>query len=737
VGFFLSVLSLAFSFNVALDSTDASASCVTTAQSITTAQTAPVTLNETVTATATDGQTVTSTPVIVQDTCGGDDVSYQVALPTAVNFGGTTYNAIYATTNSTIIFGQQDNTYHTWPSSPSISVNAYDWVVLNPANQPQYPAGWKAEDEHLIISSSQAGFQVDLAVRPYGVNAAGTPLSTIVVTAAINPDNTLSITYLSDVQAGLQTRTGVVMPDGTHLTLEQAGMTRVYVAPVVTPESIATPSPTPTPEQTPTPTPTPTVEPTPTPIPLPTPSPSPTNSPDPTPSPSPTPEPTQSPTPTPSPTTEPLPSPTPSPTSPAPTPTPSEPVVTPTPTPSPEPSNSSPSPEPSPTPSVEPSPIPTSTPEPAPVPTPTPVPAPEPAPQPAPVPQPVPELLPSRPEPPIAPPTEPTAPTEPTPQPLPQPEPAPEPAPEPPVVDNNPTPEQPPAEEPPAPVEPPLEPVEPPPAVEEPPVAIPDPEGSIGEPPTPVEEAPAPPTEEPPAVEEPAPIDPPAEEPVAPELPPEIPAEPPLVEPEPSNPSPEPLEPPVVTAETWEPPVEPEEYLSSEEIQAYEEIGIVPNSVDQLPTDKPKLPDASELVPRVQQDVKGVENGGIEFFGTKDQPQVIGEDGELTPPPPPPNSGLPIDPEAITTEETFLGQVGGVTFNSPDVAVVVELVEVSVPDLIDAIPSAGEAIQAINTAYVALANVGNDMSPVTRKKAKKVLVGTIIASPLFRRKFGE
>jgi len=39
VGFFLSVLSLAFSFNVALDSTDASASCVTTAQSIATAQT--------------------------------------------------------------------------------------------------------------------------------------------------------------------------------------------------------------------------------------------------------------------------------------------------------------------------------------------------------------------------------------------------------------------------------------------------------------------------------------------------------------------------------------------------------------------------------------------------------------------------------------------------------------------------------------------------------------------------
>jgi hypothetical protein len=43
----------------------------------------------------------------------------------------------------------------------------------------------------------------------------------------------------------------------------------------------------------------------------------------------------------------------------------------------------------------------------------------------------------------------------------------------------------------------------------------------------------------------------------------------------------------------------------------------------------------------------------------------------------------------------------------------------------------------VNTAYVALANIGNDMSPVTRKKAKKILVATIVAVPLFRRKFGE
>ena len=85
-----------------------------------------MTLNETTTATAADGSTVTSTPVLVQDTCGGDDVSYQVALPTAINFAGQEYTAVYATTNSTIVFGRQDNNYSDYPSTTSISVNAYD-----------------------------------------------------------------------------------------------------------------------------------------------------------------------------------------------------------------------------------------------------------------------------------------------------------------------------------------------------------------------------------------------------------------------------------------------------------------------------------------------------------------------------------------------------------------------------------------------------------------------------------
>jgi hypothetical protein len=161
--------------------------------------------------------------------------------------------------------------------------------------------------------------------------------------------------------------------------------------------------------------------------------------------------------------------------------------------------------------------------------------------------------------------------------------------------------------------------------------------------------------------------------------------------------------------------------------------GLEPNSPDQLPDSIPKEAPAELLVPHIQEDKAGVENGGIEFFGTKTQPQVVGEDGKLTPPPPPPGSGLPIDPEAVTIAETFIGQPGGMTFNAPDVAVPVELVPVEVPAALDVIPGVGAAAQAVNEAYVALANIGNDMSPVTRKKAKKILVITVVVAAIRRR----
>jgi hypothetical protein len=187
------------------------------------------------------------------------------------------------------------------------------------------------------------------------------------------------------------------------------------------------------------------------------------------------------------------------------------------------------------------------------------------------------------------------------------------------------------------------------------------------------------------------------------------------------------------TAETWKPAVAPEEYLTKAEIKSYEAIGLVPNNPTQLPTDIPKPAPAEALVPHEQVDVKGVENGGIQFFGTQDAPQVVGEDGKLTPPAPAPGSGDPIPPDAITTTDTFIGQPGGTTFNAPDIAVPVVLVPVELPAALDVLPGVGAAAQAVNQAYVALANIGNDMSPVTRKKAKKILIITVAVAAIRRR----
>ena len=162
--------------------------------------------------------------------------------------------------------------------------------------------------------------------------------------------------------------------------------------------------------------------------------------------------------------------------------------------------------------------------------------------------------------------------------------------------------------------------------------------------------------------------------------------------------------------------------------KAIADVGVKPNGTAQLPDDKPKLPESNLLTPRVQQDKAGVENGGIALFGTKTQPQVVGEDGVLTPPPPAPGSGDPIPPDAITIPETFIGQPGGMTFNAPDIAIPIPHIDINID-----LPGVGEAAQAVADAYVAIANIGNDMSPITRKKAKKILVATIFAGAVMRR----
>jgi hypothetical protein len=207
-------LSVASSFALLplIVATPAYATCINTTQAA-------------VIAAAAEPTAVGETPTVTTlATCGGDDVSYQVPITATVTFDGVQYNSVYATTNSVITFGAPDGTYWTYPSTPSISLYSMDWVV--------YPQ-WR-QDEHLIIQSSDGGFQVDISARPIWLQGTTTPTN-IVITAAINTDGTVAMSYLvTGPTYENQTRTGVRLVNGDVVTLAEYGVTQVTVAPVLT-----------------------------------------------------------------------------------------------------------------------------------------------------------------------------------------------------------------------------------------------------------------------------------------------------------------------------------------------------------------------------------------------------------------------------------------------------------------------------------------------------------------------
>jgi hypothetical protein len=235
------------------------------------------------------GETPTVTTL---DTCAGDDVGYAVPITTTVTFDGIQYSNVYATTNSVITFGRADGTYWDYPTTPSISIYSMDWLII--------PS--RHADEHLIINSSDGGFQVDLSARPYG-NYNVTNPTNIIITAAINVDGTVAISYaVTGATYDTQTRTGVRLTNGTIVTLEDYGIVHVEVAPTLAPTPEPTPTVSPTPEPSvspePSPSPTPTLSPTPEPSPVETQTPV-VVEPEPTPAPAPQPEPQPAPQPAP------------------------------------------------------------------------------------------------------------------------------------------------------------------------------------------------------------------------------------------------------------------------------------------------------------------------------------------------------------------------------------------------------------------------------------------------------
>jgi hypothetical protein len=200
-------------------------------------------------------QNASTEPVVVEiNTCGGDDTSYQVPLSVDITFDGQTFNSVYATTNSVITFGAPDGTYWDYPQTPSISLYSFDWVV--------YP-GWRS-DEHLIIRSSDGGFQVDISARPIWLQNATEPTN-IVITAAILSDGTVAMAYTltGPEYPDANPRTGVRLNDGTVVDFETYGIQETEETPELAPEPTEeapfTPEPEPTPEPTSEPTPEPLV----------------------------------------------------------------------------------------------------------------------------------------------------------------------------------------------------------------------------------------------------------------------------------------------------------------------------------------------------------------------------------------------------------------------------------------------------------------------------------------------
>ena len=97
------------------------------------------------------------------ETCGGDDVTYRIPLVQPVQFGGVTYTDVYATTNSVVTLGQPDVEYSSFPSTPSISLQATDWVERGLNNNGVFVN----TDEFFNITTIPNGFTVDLLARKY------------------------------------------------------------------------------------------------------------------------------------------------------------------------------------------------------------------------------------------------------------------------------------------------------------------------------------------------------------------------------------------------------------------------------------------------------------------------------------------------------------------------------------------------------------------------------------------
>jgi len=108
---------------------------------------------------------------------GVDDAGIRMNLPFAMQMGGTLYNDIYVGSNATITFGvDQGWVYYQTPDAPSVSIAGWDWTTWSTGTG---------------ITYSTTGTSLDIAwdVRPFPQQDASTQMVQIRFNADVNPND--------------------------------------------------------------------------------------------------------------------------------------------------------------------------------------------------------------------------------------------------------------------------------------------------------------------------------------------------------------------------------------------------------------------------------------------------------------------------------------------------------------------------------------------------------------------
>ena len=139
---------------------------------------------------------------------GVDDAGVQMNLPFGMQMGGTVYNNVFVGSNATITFGTNEGwIYYQTPNAPSISIAGWDWTTWSTGTG---------------ITYSTTGSSLDIAwdVRPYPQQDASTQMVQIRFNADVNPTDgawMANVTATGPIPNGArfnyrETTNGVVTP---------------------------------------------------------------------------------------------------------------------------------------------------------------------------------------------------------------------------------------------------------------------------------------------------------------------------------------------------------------------------------------------------------------------------------------------------------------------------------------------------------------------------------------------